>query len=139
MPIWLSSRKKSTNDAIINTVTNVLSEINYKNNVLGVFLDLLKAFDCVNINTLCEMLEKMGIRGKAGQWVNSFLTHRFQCVVLDSKEGRKLISNFSEMSEVMYGVPQGSILGPFLFVLYVNVIPSFIQKYHKNCKPVVYC
>ena len=80
----------------------------------------------------------MGIRGIAGQWIKSFLTHRVQCVVIESERGHKLVSNYSEMLEVMYGVLQGSILGPFLFILYVNINPALIQKYHKYCKPCVY-
>ena len=79
---------------------------------LGCSLILKKAFGTVDLNILVNKLEQYGIRGSAKYWVCSYLQNRRQYVCINDYN--------SELLYVKCGVPQGSILGPALFILYVN-------------------
>jgi hypothetical protein len=106
--------KHSTHLAMINMIDQISEEMDAGNYSIGIFLDLSKAFDTIDHNILLQKLEIYGIRGIALQWLSSYLANRSQCVVIGD--------TVSAPSTVKCGVPQGSVLGPLLFILYINDI-----------------
>ena len=105
-------RGHSTVHALNTAVTQIINSLNNNDVVLGVFLDFSKAFDTVMHNILLAKLEHYGIRDNTLNLLKDYLSNRKQYVCLDG------IS--SELLDVKNGVPQGSVLGPLLFLIYVN-------------------
>ena len=107
---------------IMCAVESFLNEIHksreMKVETYGLFLDLSKAFELVHHRKLIQKLESYGIRGHASMWFRSYLANRQQFVQLGG--------TVSETRPISCGVPQGSILGPILFLLYINDLPSYL-------------
>jgi retron-type reverse transcriptase len=89
---------------------------------IGVFFDLSKAFDTVNHKILLKKLEHCGIRGICLDWLTDYLTDRRQCVSFNG--------HVSQISDIKCGVPQGSILGPLLFLIYMKDISNASSLLH---------
>jgi exonuclease III len=104
--------KHSTQMAIIKLLDDIIYSLNRGEYAAGIFLDFSKAFDTVNHNILLKKLDHYGVRGIPNNWVRSYLTNRTQFCTYDGKS--------SNTSNITCGVPQGSILGPLLFLIYVN-------------------
>ena len=104
---------------LLNHMDNIFNELNSGNEVDVVYLDYSKAFDKVNHSILLAKLDKLGIRGKVLEWIKDFLSGRYQTVVV---EGEK-----SSFEVVRSGVPQGTVLGPILFIIYVADLQSRVQ------------
>jgi len=102
---------------LVELLDNLYTKLEEREIVAGIYLDLQKAFDTVDHYILLNKVYKYGIRGKVWDWFKSYLTNRKQFVA---------IGDINSVTEVLHcGVPQGSILGPLLFLIYVNDI--------KNC------
>ena len=107
-------KNKKTEDALAFLNDRIVNAINNDNKIITIFLDLAKAFDTVNHARLLKKLERYGIRGKANDLLTSYLSNRKQFVRINSV--------LSDKKTVLCGVPQCTILGPLLFILYVNDI-----------------
>ena len=115
----------STETCLLKTVNNNLTDLNLDKKVLIIGLDLSAAFDTIDYNIFADILEKrFRITGKCKNWIMSYLNTRKQKVQIGNK--------FSFDSDVNYGVPQGSILGPLLFTMYITPIGDFMRQNELN-------
>ena len=105
---------RSTQQAIITLVDRITKSQDIGDIVITLLIDLKKAFDTIDHRILLRKLYSYGIRGTMFKWIESYLTGRSQYVIFDGK--------VSETRSIKCGVPQGSILGPLLFILSVNDI-----------------
>ena len=112
--------KHSTTLSLIECIDTVKQLLDDGNCVLGLFLDLKKAFDTVDHQILLYKLSNLGIRGHANDFFRSYLTNRRQYTLVNGVESNIEVTNC--------GVPQGSVLGPILFLIYINDMKESIQQ-----------
>ena len=99
---------------------------NNKETTIAVYIDAMKAFDTVNHQILLKKIPKLGIKGNLLAWIENYLTGRKQCTIANN-----IVSDYQNIT---CGVPQGSVLGPLLFLIYINDISNIIT----NCKISMY-
>jgi len=102
----------STNDALFNVTRFLYDGMDKKDKVIAIFLDIQKAFDTVDHNLLLEKLEYIGIRRISLKLFKSYLTNRTQTV--------RIGNVYSDVTKTLCGIPQGIVLGPILFNIFVN-------------------
>ena len=138
-----------------NAVSELVAEIMKSKQeglyTLSMFLDLSKAFDTLDHDVLIRKLERYGIRGKANEWFKDYLTNRkmrTKCVVASTGK-----MEFSEYQTITYGTPQGSCLGPLIFIIFTNDLHKQLQysksllfaddttlyKSHRNLNYLTWC
>ena len=104
----------STEMALLEFLNKIVDAFEKDSFVMGIFIDLSKAFDTINHEILLTKLYNYGLRGIAHKWFFSYLTNRKQCT--------RFNNSLSDLQYIRCGVPQGTLLGPLLFLLYVNDI-----------------
>ena len=120
--IFQSSYKKfhSTETALLKVQSDILSALDDKKCVLLVLLDLSAAFDTIDHNILLNRLNSyLGISGKALQWLSTYLKGRKQAVLINNTK--------SDTHDLHFGVPQGSVLGPLMFIIYMSPLGKILQ------------
>jgi len=133
-PEQFGFRKGTHIEKAIFTLTNsILSSLNLRHQIGGIFCDLSKAFDCINHEILLAKLHYYGIRGVSLNWFKSYITNRRQKVKIKSQNQKQ--ESWCKWEIIKNGVPQGSILGPLLFIIYVNDLPYSINQF---ARPVLY-
>jgi hypothetical protein len=118
-------RKNFSTQSGLHRLTEYIYEALNNSEVVGmVAIDLKKAFDTVDHSILLQKLEHYGVRHVPFKWFNSYLSNRSQISLVNSTQ--------SDIGFIRTGVPQGSILGPLLFILYINDLPGCLKKCEAN-------
>ena len=123
-------KNRSTTLAVFKYMQQVLDILNRKKYAVGILLDMSKAYDRVQHNILLRKLNQVGIRGEALRWFRSYLESRPNYVDIEhfDHSARVIRSVRSEMCHASASIPQGSVVGCLLFLIYINDLPKVVEE-----------
>ena len=117
-------QQHSTETALLRLHNDIQHQLGCRKSVMLVLLDLSAAFDTIDHCKLLSTMEKLGITGKVADWFKSYLSLRKQAISIDGKN--------SEEKQLSFGVPQGSVLGPKCYLIYVTALGQLLREHHIN-------
>lgn len=123
-------KNRSTSLAVYKFIQEALNIINSKKYAIGILLDMTKAYDKVQYDILLRKLYGIGIRGKSHEWFKSYLENRAQLVEIEffNNKTNELLNYRSDIKAVKASIPQGSVIGCLLFLIYINDLPKCIEE-----------
>uniref|UniRef100_A0A1B6K8M1 Reverse transcriptase domain-containing protein n=1 Tax=Graphocephala atropunctata TaxID=36148 RepID=A0A1B6K8M1_9HEMI len=128
-------KNRSTTTAVVQLIEGIIDKLEQGYLITSIMLDFSKAFACLNHKLIIEKLRTLGINGKEANWFTSYLSGRKQRVELRYTDSHTNLKVKSEALPMTRGVPQGSVLGPVLYILLANDFPQYLEEF---CETVMF-